>query len=79
MTEALKAYLDQQAAELEQDIQCALVACGGDPMRALQAAIIANTFLMEENEKLKLQISSGFGRGFVRKAPMRKRSQKTPT
>jgi hypothetical protein len=61
MNKALKDYLDEQARELEQDVQSALQACGGDPMRALAAAIIANSFLMEENERFKQQISSGLG------------------
>jgi len=37
-------------------------------MSALRAMVIANTFLMEENEKLKSQISSGYARQSVRKA-----------
>lgn len=69
MTEALRAYLAQQARELEQDVQDTLDACGGDPMSALRAMIIANTFLMEENEKLKAQISTGYARQTVRKNP----------
>jgi hypothetical protein len=41
---------------------------GGDTMRVLRTAIIANTFLIEENEKLQAQISMGFDRSRTSKA-----------
>ena len=63
MTDGLRAYLDKQAQEFAQSVQQALGACGGDPMSALRALVIANKFLMEENERLKAQASAGFGAG----------------
>jgi hypothetical protein len=73
MNERLRAYLDEQARAMDADVREALEACGGDPMHALRVAIIANTFLMEENEKLKAQISAGFSRGQVRKPAVAKK------
>ena len=67
MNQALRDFFDQQANELDQSVRDALEACGGDPMSALRAMVIANTFLMEENEKLKDQISTGYARQSVRK------------
>ena len=53
MNQQLREYFDTQAQELENAVQQALQACGGDPMSALRSLVIANTFLMEENEQLK--------------------------
>lgn len=36
---------------------------GGDVVHALRITLIANQFLVEENERLKAQISKGFTRG----------------
>jgi regulator of replication initiation timing len=68
MNQALRKYLDEQAEELDRSVQDALTACNGNPTSALRAMVIANTFLMEENEKLKAQISTGYARQTVRKA-----------
>ena len=67
MSDALRVYFDKQAEEFEQRVQQALSACGGDPMYTVRALVIANTFLMEENERLKSQISTGFDRCQTRK------------
>lgn len=67
MSDVLRAYFDQQEQEFDQAAQDAIAACDGNPAKALRAAIIANTFLMEENERLKGQISTGFDRGRTRK------------
>ena len=67
MTDELRGYLDAQAKTIENGVRLALAACGGDAIDALRAAIIANTFLMEENERLRAQISAGFTRGQVKR------------
>jgi len=36
--------------------------CGGDVLRALRTTLIANAFLIEENERLKADASAGFAR-----------------
>jgi hypothetical protein len=73
MSDALRAYFDQQHEEFEEAVRDSIQACDGDPIAALRSAVIANTFLMEENERLKAQISTGFDRGRTRKpAPPKK-------
>ena len=66
MTDDLRTFLDQQAKAIEDGVRLALAACGGDPMDALRAAIVANTFLMEENDRLRAQISAGYARGRIK-------------
>jgi hypothetical protein len=48
-----------QAAALEQDPDQAIAACGGDVRAALKAALVANSFLIAENEKLTRSASLG--------------------
>ncbi len=67
MNQQLKAYLDEQAQAVDEDVRQALEICDGDAIRALRITLLANAFLHEENERLKGQISSGFARGRVRK------------
>jgi hypothetical protein len=62
MNQQLRAYLDEQAQAVDEDVRQALELCGGDAMRALRITLIANAFLVEENEKLTSQISAGFTR-----------------
>ena len=62
MNQQLKAYLDEEAQAVDDDVRQALELCGGDAIRALRITLIANAFLVEENEKLKSQISAGFTR-----------------
>jgi hypothetical protein len=64
----LRAYFDEQAQMVDDDVREAIEIAGGDVTRALRAALIANTFLIEENERLKTQISQGFTRGKNSKA-----------
>jgi hypothetical protein len=56
---------------LEQDADAAIALCNGDVRAALKAALIANSFLMAENEKLTRSASLGFRRG---KMPSRRRA-----
>ena len=62
MNEQLKAYLDDQAQALDEDVRGAIEICGGDIVQALRTALIANAFLLEENERLKAEASAGFAR-----------------
>jgi hypothetical protein len=62
MNQQLKTYLDAQAAVIEAEVKEALELCGGDPMRALRVALIANAFLEMENERLTRQASTGYMR-----------------
>ena len=57
----------------DEDVRAALAICGGDAIEALRVALIANAFLEAEVEQLKKEVSSGFSRGRVRKAPARKK------
>jgi hypothetical protein len=54
-------------AELEQEADTAIAVCDGD----VRAALVANSFLMAENEKLTRAISLGYRRG---KMPTRRRA-----
>ena len=49
----------------------AIATCGGDVRAALRATLIANAYLEAEIERLTEAISTGFGRGRMRKAPQR--------
>lgn len=60
---ALRAYFDEQAQKIDDDVREAIELAGGDITKALRITLIANSFLIEENEKLKTQISAGFKRG----------------
>lgn len=62
MNERLRAYLDKQAEEFDESVRQAIELAGGNVHHALRIAIIANTFLQEENDRLKAQASAGFGR-----------------
>jgi hypothetical protein len=46
----------------------------GHAIAALRVMLIANAFLEAEVERLKAEVSSGFSRGRVKKAPPRKGS-----
>ena len=64
---------------LDVDVQEALEICGGDPMKALRATLIANAFLEAEVDRLSAAVSAGFARGKVRKAPpLKEAKKKTP-
>jgi len=67
MNDQLRAYLDEQASELDESVRQALSVADGDPMPALRASLIAIDFLQDEIDGLKSQVSTGFTRGRVRK------------
>jgi hypothetical protein len=67
MNDQLRAYLDEQAHDLDESVRQALEITNGDPIGALRAVLIANTFLHEENVGLRAKISMGFTRGGVKK------------
>ena len=62
MNQQLKVYLNEQAEATDDDLRQAIEACGGDVASALRCALIANAFLMEENKRLRAQMSRGFQR-----------------
>jgi hypothetical protein len=66
MNDQLRAYFDERAHELDESVRQALEITNGDAIGALRAVLIANTFLHEENERLRAKISMGFTRGRVK-------------
>ena len=60
MNEHLRQYLNEQAQAVDNDVRQAIELAEGDVYRALRITLIANTFLQEENERLKVKISKGF-------------------
>jgi hypothetical protein len=62
MNQQLRAYLDEQAQAVDEDVRQAVDLAGGDPIVALRITLIANAFLLEENDWLKNQVSTGFTR-----------------
>jgi hypothetical protein len=62
MNQQLQVYLNEQAQAADDDLRQAVEACGGDVASALRCALIANAFLMEENKRLRVQVSRGFQR-----------------
>jgi hypothetical protein len=62
MNQQLRAYLDDQAKAVDDDVRQAIELCGGDAVSALRITLIANAFLQEENERLKKQTSKGYTR-----------------
>jgi hypothetical protein len=59
----------EPAETLEQEVDQAIEACGGDIRAALRAALVANSFLLGEIEQLMRAVSIGFTR---RQSPSRK-------
>jgi hypothetical protein len=62
MNQQLKVYLNEQAQAVDDDLRQAIEARGGDLASALRCTLIANAFLMEDNKRLKAQVSRGFKR-----------------
>jgi hypothetical protein len=58
---------------LEVAVEQAVAICDGDVRAALRAALVANSFLMDEVERLKRAASFGFARG---KGPARRASER---
>lgn len=61
-----------EAAELEAAVRQAIEACGGDPVDAVRALIVANAMLEQELADVYAKASHGFLRG--RRASKRKDS-----
>jgi hypothetical protein len=59
----------EAAASIEAEVDEAIVVCGGDARAALRAMLVANAYLEAEVERLTEAISTGFGRGRIRKPP----------
>lgn len=53
--------------QLDAAVNEAVAACGGDLRATIRSLLIANSFLEEEEERLKASISNGFARGKHRK------------
>jgi hypothetical protein len=51
------------ATALEHETDAAIAVCDGDVRAALKAALVANSFLMAEVERLAQAVSFGFTRG----------------
>lgn len=64
-----------QAGELESAVAQAIEACGGDPIDAVRALIVANSMLETELADVYAKASHGFLRG--RRVPKRKDSNRT--
>jgi hypothetical protein len=65
---------DSDAAEaLERAVDQAITTCDGDLRAALRAAVVANSFLTAEVERLTPAVSFGFTRG--RHSPARRASE----
>jgi len=60
------------APPIDQEVAEALSLCGGDPLKALQIALIANAFLEARIDQLTAEASAGFSRGRVKQPKPRK-------
>jgi hypothetical protein len=70
MTEALRAYLDEQAKAVDDDVQQTLALTKGNAVEALRITLIANALLGSEVERLTAEVkrlSVGASRGFARR------------
>ena len=59
---------------LEAAVEQAIAICDGDVLAALRAALVANSFLMDEVERLTMEVSVGFARGRI--SPARRASER---
>jgi hypothetical protein len=59
---------------LEAAVEQAIAICDGDVLAALRAALVANSFLMDEVERLTKEVSVGFARGRI--SPARRASER---
>jgi hypothetical protein len=55
----------ESAAALEGEVEEAIAICDGDVRAALRAALVANSFLTAEVERLTHAVSFGFTRGWT--------------
>jgi hypothetical protein len=62
------------ANPLEAAVEQAIAICDGDVRAALRAALVANSFLMDEVERLTGAVSFGFARGRI--SPARRASER---
>lgn len=72
MNEQLRTYLDEQVQQLDADVRLAIEMCDGDVMQALRTTLIINELLLEENERLKAELSAGASAGAPAEASARK-------
>ena len=61
------------APDIEAEADLAIMLCDGDVRAALKATLIANAYLEDEVERIREMLSTGYGRGKVRKVPLSKR------
>jgi hypothetical protein len=59
---------------LEAAVEQAIAICDGDVLAALRATLVANSFLMDEVERLTKEVSVGFARGRI--SPGQKASER---
>ena len=57
---------DADAIDLEGSVELVLSNCGGDFRAAIRALIIANCFLEQDMERLRVSVSTGYVRGRMR-------------
>jgi hypothetical protein len=71
MTQQLSRPSRMKLPTLDSEVEEAIALCDGDVRAALKASLVANSFLMAENEKLTRSASLGYRRG---KMPARRRA-----
>jgi hypothetical protein len=72
MNQQLRAYLDNEAQAVDDEVRQALELTKGNAIDALRTTLIANAFLEAEVERLTAEVkrlSSGASRGFARRQP----------
>ncbi|MCK1463452.1 hypothetical protein IVB34_35125 [Bradyrhizobium sp. 2] len=61
-----------EPADLDAAANQAIEACGGDAREAVKALIVANDFLEQQLDELRLKVSAGYARGRLPRARDRK-------
>jgi hypothetical protein len=72
MNEQLRTHLNEQVQQLDADVRLAIEMCDGDVMQALRTTLIINSLLLDENERLKAEVSAGASVGASAEASTRK-------
>lgn len=75
MTDAEQKQEAGTPIDFEAETDEAIALCDGDARTALKATLIANAYLESELERIVAMLSSGYGRGLVRK-PAERPTQK---